>query len=334
MLRSACLLWGLCVVLGCSGTEGGASLTSAGSLSDGQGGLDGSSDGAQAGDTWVNPGYVPLSTSVTGNWMRRTIGNCLDFEEWLQFLLPDGLTYTVVDRNACQAHSVSKVVGNLKVLPAQVLRLEYQDKTAYHLWQRTAAVVENYSSAGATDMQPSYKLGKRALTVMALARKVPGGPYFRSDSHETAADKLAPVHTISVQAVQAEVLPPPEQAKTGDSCQFKVTLASSWDPGDGKPYQTASENLQLPCHYAKAAGTGWLQVTADGYEQSTVDGTWTKLFEQKGWWKKYPSPVNQLLYDSFRPVLVQPPGQPGVLIMAASFGWYAEFLNDPPVSVP
>ncbi|MBI5608422.1 MAG: hypothetical protein HY902_06035, partial [Deltaproteobacteria bacterium] len=180
MLRSACLLWGLCVVLGCSGTEGSANLTTTGTTSDGQGALDGtgSGDSAQGGDTWVNPGYVPLSTSVTGNWMRRTIGNCIDFEEWLQFLLPDGLTYTVVDRNACGAHSVSKVVGNLKVLPAQVLWMEYQDKIAYHLWQRTAAVVENYTGAGGTDMQPSYKLGQRARTVMALARKVPGGPFF------------------------------------------------------------------------------------------------------------------------------------------------------------
>jgi hypothetical protein len=334
MLRICLLLTALVAVWGCSDTASDASLTTTGAGGDAHSNLDGSGDGSQVGDTWVNPGYVPLSTSVTGNWMQRSIGNCIDLEEWLQFLLPDSLARTIVDRNACGPHAVSKVVGNLNVLPGQVLWMQYQDKAAYHLWQRTAAVVENFTSTGATDMQPSYKLGKRALTVMALARKVPGGPFFRKESHETAADKLAPVHTISLTAVQLDVQPPPETAKAGDACTLTLTLAASWEPGAGGSYQTASENLVLPCHYGKADATGWLNVAGDGYAQSAVDSSWSKLFDQKGWWKKYPSPVNQLLFDSFRPVLVQPPGQPGVLIMAASFGWYAEFLNDPPTSVP
>lgn len=328
----------LLVVLGaCSDPKPAANLSAAGS-GDGSGGTgvgkgDGSGNGSGDGEDGGDPGYLPLSTSLTGNWMHHEIGNCIDIEEWLGFILPDSFSRTLVDRNACGPHGVVKVVGNLQVLPGQVLRMEYQDKTAYHQWQRTSAIVQAYPhpSDGPTDA--AYKPGKRALTVLAYVRTTGSGPFVRTDRHEIAAQSATVSHTIATTAVQLTVTPPPGNAKAGDACQMAVSLAASWDPGTNGGYVTATEPLTLPCHYSEDPATKWLRVAADGYEASTVDGSWGKLVDSKGWWKKYPNPLNQLLYDSFRPVLVQPPEQRAVLLSDASFGWYPEYLNDPPVSV-
>lgn len=345
-IQVAALAGCLAAALGCSDSDKKAGLSLAGgggsSGADVQG--DGSAaagDGTAAGDgaTAAELGYLPLHAALSGHWMRRDLGNCVDLETWLSFLLPDGFVHTEVDRNACGAHQVRKTAGELKILPHQLLQYTWHAKQpgTQQQWQQrkvTAALVEDLPGANQITAEPTYKPGKRALTVLAFVRAQGGQPFKRLDSWERVTDGPKPTHTVQIAAVQVQVTPPPEAAKPGDACSMVAQLSVSWDPGPTEPGSQATEQFTLPCHYAKDAATGWLRVAADGFEQNGGNDAWSKLFETKGIWKKYSSFVGQQLFDAFRPVLQLPPGQPNLLLSLASHGWYREFLNDPPISVP
>lgn len=321
------------LLLGLMACSSGASDPSLGSSAqnDGSNGLGGGVSGTDAGSIKpADPGYVPLETSLNGNWMQRQMGNCIDSEEWLSFLLPSDFKHTLVDRNTCGPQGVTWTVGNLIVQPGQLLEMEWQDKSGWKQYRRTSAIVTDFPYSPKVLPVPGYQLGKRALTVLAFVRGTEGGAFARKDQREFAADKAEPYHTTTVAAVQVQVTPSPEGAKTGDACQMAVTMAASYDVGEDSKYKTGVETLNLPCRFSTDMATQWLRVTADGYENSASDGSWDKLFETKGYWKKHSKEIAQLLYGSFRPVLLQPPGQRNVLLSDADFGWYQEYLNEPP----
>jgi hypothetical protein len=320
----------LVLMAACSSGTSDPSLGS-GAKSDSGSGLGDGLAGADAGSLQAaDPGYVPLETSLNGNWMQRQVGNCVDSEEWLSFLLPSDFKHTLVDRNSCGPQGVTWTVGNLIVQPGQLLEMEWQDNSGWKMYRRTSAIVTDFPYSAKVLPVPGYQLGKRALTVLAFVRSADGGQFSRKDQREFAADKAEPFHTTTVAAVQVQLTPPPDGAQPGDACQMALTLAASYDVGEDSKYKTGVETLTLPCRYAKDMATQWLRVTADGYENSASDGSWDKLFETKGYWKKYPKEIAQLLYGSFRPVLLQPPGQRNVLLSDADFGWYPEYLNEPP----
>lgn len=329
----------LCLVAAsCSDAKSGPSVgsgTSAGA--DGTGGDSGQGDGsAAAGGTGSDvgsggPGYVGLDPGIKGNWMRHEIGNCIDTEEWWVVLPPESVVRTIVDRNSCKTHSVAKVAGNLKLLPGNQLELIWQDKQAYQQRRRTAAIVQQVAGLGDPMANASYKPGPRALTVLAFIRTANGGPFTRIDYTLSAGEVPKPTKTVTTTNVQIQVVPPPDSAKPGDACQMSVTLSAQYEPTDPKGNVYGSEKLDFACHYATEKSTGWLQVVADSFATDPL--AWDKLFDAKNLWKKYPAQVAQLLYDGFRPSLLQPPDQRSVLLSTASYGWYYEFINEPPTKI-
>ncbi|MBM4343727.1 MAG: hypothetical protein FJ100_10160 [Deltaproteobacteria bacterium] len=335
--RPAALLSCAAVALACatcSDPKAGPSLGSSGTAtpdggSDAGAGGDGAGGAAGQGDAGGS-GYSPLDPAVKGNWMQPMLGNCINVEEWLVLAPPETLVRTVIDRNACQPPSLSKVAGTMKILPNQVLELTFQDKVAYRLWRRTAAVLD--SVVGVPEPQladPSYKKGSRGLTLLAFVRATPGGPFVRSDVLQEVTDKPK-ADTRKTTNVQIQVAPAPDTAKAGEPCTLSATISAQYEPGGTDPITYGSEKLEFPCHFATDPGTGWLRILADGHETSLA---WDKYFDSKGLWKKYSKPVAQLLYDSFRPNLLQPPAQRGVLVSLAAHGWYYEFINEPPTSI-
>ena len=344
MTRAAALIGGWLIAIGCSEGTTKAGLSQAGS--GGTGATDAKGDGTATpgdgssddGGSAAELGYLPLHAALSGHWMRRDIGNCIDVETWLSFLLPDGFVHTEIDRNACGPHAVRKTAGELKILPQQLLQYTWHAKQtgAPQQWQQrkvTAALVEDLPGVTDGSPEPGYKPGKRGLTELAWVRAQDGQPFKRLDSLERVTDGTKPTHTVQTASVQVQVSPPPDAAKPGDACTMVAQLSVSWDPGPNEPGSQAIEQFTLPCHYAKDSTTGWLVVAADGFEQSAGNAAWMKLLETKGIWKKYSGLTAQQLYDAFRPVLHQPPGQRNLLLSLASHGWYREFLNDPPVSV-
>ncbi len=331
----AALAW----TAGCSDTGKAAGLSSAGGAGTAGDAVSDSAaaDGKAGASSPADLGYLQLNPALSGHWMRREIGNCIDLETWLSFLVPDGFVHTEVDRNVCSAHQVRKTAGELKLLPNQLLQYTWHAKqAALPQWQQrkvTAALVDELPGGAAVAAQPGYQPGKRGLTMLAWVRAQEDKPFVHLDSTESVTDGAKPTHTQQVASVQVVLTPSPEVAKPGDTCSMAVVISVSWEPGDSEPAAQATEQLTLPCHYAKDPTSGWLRVAADGYEQSLTDGSWNKLFESKGLWKKHKSAVAHLLFDAFRPVLHHPPTQRNVLLSLANQGWYQEFLNDPPVSV-
>ncbi len=308
------------------GSSGSATTDTGNDSAGGDGGAVGGGQGAAAG----GPGYSPLDPAVKGNWMQPTLGNCVNVEEWLVLAPPETLVRTVIDRNACQPSTLAKIAGTMKILPNQLLELEFQDKVAYRNWRRTAAVLD--SIVGVPEPQladTSYKKGKRGLTLLAFVRATPGGPFVRSDILQDVTEKPK-AKTVKTTNVQIQIAPSPDTATAGAACTMSATISAQYEPGGTEPTSNGSEKLELPCHFATDPGTGWLRILADGHETSLA---WDKYFEDKGLWKKYSKQVAQLLYDSFRPNLLQPAAQRGVLVSLAPHGWYYEFINEPPTSI-
>lgn len=324
--------------LSCSDAKTGPSVGSGGSSTADSSGSDtatgsggtGDGSGTATADTGpTGPGYVPLDPGIKGNWMHHEIGNCIDIEEWWVMQPPEGVVRTLVDRNSCKPHNVNKVAGNLKLLVGNQLELTWQKDGTYTQRRRTAAIVNQIAGIGDPMAQPTYKPGTRALTVLAFMRTVAGGPFTRIDYALQATD--APkAKTVTTTNVQIAVVPPPDTAKVGDACQMSVTLSAQYEPEDPKGNVYGSEKLEFPCHYAAEKNTGWLQVLADGYDAPSA---WDKMFDAKNLWKKYAPQIGQLLYDGFRPNLLQPPDQRSVLLSTASYGWYYEYINEPPSKV-
>lgn len=318
----------------CSDAKSGPSIGSSGSATsdagNDTGGTDATASGTGGQGDASGPGYSPLDPAVKGNWMQPTLGNCINIEEWLVIAPPETLVRTVIDRNACQPPTLAKVAGTMKILPNQLLELTFQDKFAYRQWRRTAAVLD--SIAGVPEPQladPSYQKGKRGLTLLAFVRGALGGPFVRSDILQEVTDKPK-ADTRKTTNVQILVAPAPDTANAGQACTLSATISAQFEPGGTEPTTYGSEKLEFPCHFATDPGTGWLRIQADGHETSLA---WDKYFDAKGLWKKYSKPVAQLLYDSFRPNLLQPAAQRGVLVSLASHGWYYEFINEPPSSI-
>lgn len=336
-------VWALAMLAGlcgaCSDPKTGPSLASNGSADgtaasadsgSGTGDLAGSSGNADA-DASTGPGYSPLDPAIKGNWMQQQIGNCINSEEWLVLAPPETLVRTIVDRNDCGAHGVSKVAGNMKILPGQLLELTWQDKIAYQQWKRTAAVLDSVNGiSDPVGLDPNYKRGKRGMTVLAFVRPSGGAPFVRSDIQKRVTDKPKTVDVTKTTAVQIQITPTPDGAKPGDTCTMSATISAQYETTESTQVQTGSEKLEFPCHFSADKGTGWLRVTADGYDNGLG---WDKMFDSKGFWKKYSKEIAQLLYDSFRPDLLQPAEQRGVLVSLSLFGWYYEFINEPPSSV-
>src|SRR5262245_57304959 len=93
------------VVATSSQAAGSTGSAAAGSGAGGAGGA-GSTGGAGSGGAL---------SGLSGHYMQQTIGNCINFEQWLSFDAPPAFTHTDVDRDFCGSHSVVPAMGTYKV---------------------------------------------------------------------------------------------------------------------------------------------------------------------------------------------------------------------------
>ncbi len=276
-------------------------------------------------DGLVSPGSSPVGAW----WVQRNIGNCIDYEEWLSFQVSAAFTHTIVDRNACQAHSVTASPGKF-TWQAQVLQYDWNQGNIAEHRRFTAAVIEGFVLPPLVEPEPGAVTGTRALNRMAFARQQ-DGTYLREDDRESGAGTAqASVTDMKYLVTFAEPLVTVQQPA---ACKMTVEVTANVGHGPG-PTTQAGETFTLPCKYAPVKETGWLRITADGFEDSQTSDAWSKFFEQKGWWKKYPAQMSNALYDGFRPVLYFQPGKPEVLFHDVGHAWFTEMTTPPPESVP
>src|SRR6185503_20270841 len=82
-----------------SAAAGSGGAAGAGSGGAGAGGA-GSAGGVAAG------GAGGSAIAIEGHFMKPSIGNCINAEDWLSFSAPPGFVHTLVDRNFCGPHGV------------------------------------------------------------------------------------------------------------------------------------------------------------------------------------------------------------------------------------
>ncbi len=87
------------------------------------------------------------------------------------------------------------------------------------------------------------------------------------------------------------------------------------------------ESIQFACVYLLDVNSGWLEVLPKGVKADDSIGYWHDQLQAHGAWQSHPSAVTDAMYSSFDPKLLQPDGQPDVLVMTRD--WYQEMKNDP-----
>ena len=284
-------------------------------------------DGTPGSDAVPDP-TVAFSKTLAGHWVRRTIGNCIDAEEWLMFAPPQGFQQVIVDRDSCGPQSIKKTLGDMKVLPDHTIEYVWNPKDAFNTRRHTAVVVDPWPLPVPQPNGPGYTPGKRAFNRMAYAWNAAANQYKRADRSDTVMPASGALQ-VRIVTIQLDFGGPLAPVDVPTPCTMTATLNTSWDGGDGS-YATGSETFALPCTRTKDPVTGWQRIAANGYENSQTDDSWTKLFEAKGIWKKHKPAVANALYEEFRPLLWVAPGQPAVLFHDVGHAWYIEILNDPP----
>src|SRR5262249_54442180 len=107
------------------------------------------------------------------------------------------------------------------------------------------------------------------------------------------------------------------------------------EPADppGQPDEEGGVDVSLPCTYGPDMSTPWVRVTANGYENSNTDGSWTDYLGTLGVWGKYSAEVENGLWEGFRPILYFEPSSPELLFHDVYFAWYMRMDSPPPDSV-
>jgi hypothetical protein len=274
----------------------------------------------------------PFVASLAGYWVQQSIGNCIDAEEWYAFGSPAGFVHTIVDRNACGPHSVHADPGTTSTSATHVVSLAWPSPMGSEARTFTAVVLDPFPSPPAAP-DPSYVPGPRALSTMAYHRA--GAPltwHRESTSQSTTSSPPASFGTTLALDVTLDVEPAP--SKSPLACTMTLAFAASASPATGPLPSSATESWSLPCHFASDATTPWIRVTADGFEQSDVDSTWTDFMTKQGVDAKYAPAVVNMLDESFRPILYVDPAGPDDLFHGVTFAWFHEMKNPPPATVP
>jgi hypothetical protein len=291
----------------------------------GGGGGQGTSSATGAGGAPADP----WPTKLAGYWVQQSIGNCINGEEWYTFSPPAGFVHTVVDRNFCGPHSVRVDPGSASAA-AQIVSLAWTSPTSNEQRSFSAAVLDPYPSPPPPP-DPSYVAGARALNTMAYRRA--GAPLVWRRETTSKSDWSTPAPGSSSTSLKIDVTldAAPAPSTSPVACAMTLAFEASASPASGPLLSSGTESWSLPCHYANKGP--WILVTADGFEQSDVDSSWTDFLTAKGIDAKYAPAVVSLFDEGFRPILYLAPSQPDEMFHDIGFAWFYEMKNPPPATV-
>ncbi len=253
---------------------------------------------------------------LSGWWMRREIGNCINGEDWLHLNVETGaFERRFVDRNFCTTHGVSAIPGTLE-LRGNILSRTYGERF------ETDSVVVAASPPGPAGQQlpGGYQLGNRALVLGALLKN--GDLRFdltRDDTTKHADGSFVRSHskaTVTLDHLELNRLP--------HDCRMGVELQVQWESNLDPKSAAGTERFTLPCQVR--AGPLGASIVALGFEE--VGNAWSELFEQSGVWKREADVVANQMFAMFRPVLRTIGDDQGILIGAGAT--YQEMLSPPP----
>jgi hypothetical protein len=278
----------------------------------------------------VQDGDVPGEEALLeGDWMAWTLGDCIDFEEWLSFDGEAGFIHTIVDRNACEPWGVTRSPGSYELR---------EDHIVDYRWVSEAGVeerrVRTFALLDQIDLpyRPSYEgylYGDRRLNWMAYIRGERDLEW-RREQRWLSTDEDQGIYYDEQISISVSLDAPVDLAGREVPCQMTVELSVSLDDGVDHGPETGEETFDFPCHSVPDDALGWVRIAADGYEESEIGGSWSDFFESQGLWERYSARVSNLLYDSFRPVLYLDPADDSVLFHDRYWSWYDGMDSPPP----
>jgi hypothetical protein len=206
---------------------------------------------------------------------------------------------------------------------------EPANSAEYHLF--THALLDPYPHPKEPQWPPheSYVLGTTALNTMAYARADDGLTFHRRDRRVTVPPN-GDTYDVTVEidiAFDAPLAAP--QGPTACVMIVDISVTTVW----GMETHPGAETFTLPCTYQPDEDRPWIRVTADGFEQSSIDYSWGQYLGEMGVWDKYPSLVTNPLYDAFRPVLFYAPSSGARLFHDRQSAWYLAMEHPPPTTV-
>lgn len=138
----------------------------------------------------ARPPLVAPGADLLGHFVATTIGNCILIEEWLSFGPAGALTYTWINRDACDpsAHVVRASEGEARVAGGTV-RLAWDDGEERVTWSFSHAI-QDTGPAG-TPSSTGAPHGARVLVPGALLR---GDDGVYRGHHARDSDGAAPTH--------------------------------------------------------------------------------------------------------------------------------------------
>lgn len=300
------------IALGCSGeiTTGqhsgsGAGGGSTSSSSTGAGGSGGSGGGG---------------SGPSGHYMRRYIGDCLNYEEWFSFSPPTGFTFTLIDRNYCTEHSVTVSPGE-QTLFGDTIEVTWATMSDSTLRRVTVARVDPMPFA--PEPVDAYQPGTAALNVQAYARVSDTLVWHREDV-TTLTDATGTFDQQFMADVAFDAPLGTPSSPTACTMTVSFVIHASY----GATSEMASETLTLPCTVAPDADLPWIRVSANGFEDP-YDGSWSDHLAQLGIYDKYGSMALNVLSAAFYPVFYYVPGDEAHLFQDHYQPWYFEYLHPP-----
>lgn len=271
-----------------------------------------------------------LAAALAGHWVRESIGNCIQFEDWMSFGAAPLFTHTLVDRNFCQEHHVDVHKGDFAVLPQDVLHLHWNAGLMDEERWWTSQVMPAFGDVTMPN-QTGYVAGSHLLNVSAYSR-IPGTfqyvRTFRERSTPTPSSSYTPYERqLDVSLSFKEALP------TEGACSVKVDLKGTviWYDSGPKTF-TDTESFAFPCQVQGMSSKPWTAVSLTPFVGDAAGG-WSKYLTEQGVFKK-PGPVPDLINGNFRPQFFFLNGQSDVLFSDGYQAWWSEMKTPPPTTIP
>ena len=275
-------------------------------------------------------------TAIEGTWLLYDVGNATDYAYWYSFRAPSTFQQTIATYVFGMGESVPiQNHGTYELDQNGLLTLEWEDELGQtQLNAFTVTIVDSHDQW----LPDRFLTTERGLNTMAYAPTGEPSTWrreVRRTGYAWEGNTYEQHHTITL-SFESPLMTEASETLT---CQMTVDFDVTYDSDDALLH--GQETFVLPCHYVEVQGDNrpvpWLQITADGFESSTVNGTWGDYLTENGVFERYGPEINMVLHEGFRPVVYIALGndnsgsvETSNLFHNVYWAWMTEVLDSPP----
>lgn len=282
-----------------------------------------------------------FSQALAGYWMSPGMGDVeerctIDF--WAQFEPPNTCIETAVKRGSCEDRGVNKGWGVYWTSLNQTVEIQRANPEGVSdLIRFTAAIADSCPEVLRSYLLDGAVAGSRALTPYAYLSDDGGSTFFHEHRRQWVTPEGNDLTYRNLKSLTELGFDAPLTATSIPmSCRMTVSITASASSGPDAEPLTGSEIFELPCTYGpdNDSGSGWIRLTADGFENSPRDGLWAKYMYDQGVGDRHDPLVQEaILLAYFFPVFLFDPQDPSTLYQDLLSFWFIEMLTPPPTQL-